>query len=112
MNSSLRSFVNSYLRVVLATLMVDCSHANSSKQHEKQIEVAADIGAQISGGSRSIFGVMVESHLNAGAQKFTPGKDDAAKLAYGQSITDACIGWDDSVSVIDTLAAAVKARRQ
>lgn len=93
-------------------LMVDCSHANSSKQHEKQIEVAADIGAQISGGSRSIFGVMVESHLNAGAQKFTPGKDDAAKLAYGQSITDACIGWDDSVSVIDTLAVAVKARRK
>ena len=93
-------------------LMVDCSHANSSKQHEKQIEVAADIGAQISGGSRSIFGVMVESHLNAGAQKFTPGKDDAAKLAYGQSITDACIGWDDSVGVIDTLAAAVKARRK
>ncbi len=93
-------------------LMVDCSHANSSKQHEKQIEVAADIGAQISAGSRSIFGVMVESHLNAGAQKFTPGKDDAAKLAYGQSITDACIGWDDSVGVIDTLAAAVKARRK
>ena len=95
-----------------ATLMVDCSHANSSKQHEKQIEVAADIGAQISAGSRSIFGVMVESHLNAGAQKFTPGKDDVAKLAYGQSITDACIGWDDSVGVIDTLAAAVKARRK
>jgi 3-deoxy-7-phosphoheptulonate synthase len=95
-----------------ATLMVDCSHANSSKQHQKQIEVAADIGAQISGGSRSIFGVMVESHLNAGAQKFTPGKDDSAKLAYGQSITDACIGWDDSVGVIDTLAAAIKARRK
>ena len=93
-------------------LMVDCSHANSSKQHEKQIEVATDIGAQISAGSRSIFGVMVESHLNAGAQKFTPGKDDSAKLAYGQSITDACIGWDDSVGVIDTLAAAVKARRK
>jgi 3-deoxy-7-phosphoheptulonate synthase len=95
-----------------ATLMVDCSHANSSKQHQKQIEVAADIGAQIAAGSRSIFGVMVESHLNAGAQKFTPGKDDSAKLAYGQSITDACIGWDDSVGVIDTLAAAIKARRK
>ena len=95
-----------------ATLMVDCSHANSSKQHQKQIEVAADIGAQISGGSRSIFGVMVESHLNAGAQKFTPGKDDSTELAYGQSITDACIGWDDSVGVIDTLAAAIKARRK
>jgi 3-deoxy-7-phosphoheptulonate synthase len=95
-----------------AALMVDCSHANSSKQHQKQIEVAADIGAQISAGSSSIFGVMVESHLNAGAQKFTPGKDDAANLAYAQSITDACIGWDDSVGVIDTLAAAIKARRQ
>jgi len=54
---------------------------------------------------------MVESHLNAGAQKFTPGKDDATKLAYGQSITDACIGWDDSTGLIETLAAAVKARR-
>ncbi len=95
-----------------ATLMVDCSHANSSKQHEKQIDVARDIAAQMSGGARRIFGVMVESHLNAGAQKFTPGKDDATKLAYGQSITDACIGWDDSVGVIETLAAAVKARRQ
>ncbi len=95
-----------------ATLMVDCSHANSSKQHEKQIDVARDIAAQLSGGARRIFGVMVESHLHAGAQKFTPGKDDAAKLAYGQSITDACIGWDDSVGVIETLAAAVKARRQ
>ena len=95
-----------------ATLMVDCSHANSSKQHEKQIDVARDIAAQLSGGARRIFGVMVESHLHAGAQKFTPGKDDAAKLAYGQSITDACIGWDDSVGVIETLAAAVKARRK
>ena len=95
-----------------ATLMVDCSHANSSKQHEKQIDVARDIAAQLSGGARRIFGVMVESHLHAGAQKFTPGKDDATKLTYGQSFTDACIGWDDSVGVIDTLAAAVKARRQ
>jgi 3-deoxy-7-phosphoheptulonate synthase len=95
-----------------ATLMVDCSHANSSKQHEKQIDVARDIAAQLSGGARRIFGVMVESHLHAGAQKFTPGKDDATTLTYGQSITDACIGWDDSVGVIETLAAAVKARRQ
>ena len=74
------------------TLMVDCSHANSSKQHEKQVEVAKDIAAQITGGSHRVFGVMVESHLNPGAQKFTPGQDDAAKLAYGQSITDACLG--------------------
>jgi 3-deoxy-7-phosphoheptulonate synthase len=94
-----------------ATLMVDCSHANSSKQHEKQLEVARDIGAQLAAGSTSVFGVMVESHLNAGAQKFTPGKDDAAKLAYGKSITDACLGWDDSLASLEVLSAAVKARR-
>ncbi len=94
-----------------ATLMVDFSHANSSKQHQKQLDVANDIAGQIAGGSRSVFGVMIESHLQAGAQKFTPGKDDPAKLAYGQSITDACLGWDDSVAAIDTLAKAVKQRR-
>jgi 3-deoxy-7-phosphoheptulonate synthase len=93
------------------TLMVDCSHANSSKQFEKQLEVARDIAAQIASGSTSVFGVMVESHLHAGAQKFTPGKDDAAKLAYGQSITDACLGWDDSCAALEVLSAAVKARR-
>ena len=93
------------------TLMVDCSHANSSKQHERQVDVARDIAAQTSGGSRHIFGVMVESHLNAGAQKFTPGQDDAGKLAYGQSITDACLGWDDSLAVLQVLSDAVKTRR-
>ncbi|GAP35058.1 3-deoxy-7-phosphoheptulonate synthase [Piscinibacter sakaiensis] len=93
------------------TLMVDCSHANSSKQHQKQIDVARDIAAQVAGGSRAVFGVMVESHLVAGAQKFTPGKDDPARLQYGQSITDACIGWDDSETVLEVLAQAVKARR-
>ncbi|HYP69745.1 MAG TPA: 3-deoxy-7-phosphoheptulonate synthase [Variovorax sp.] len=93
------------------TLMVDCSHANSSKQYEKQMEVVADIAGQIEGGSRSVFGVMIESHLNSGAQKFTPGKDKVASLEYGKSITDACIGWDDSVGVLDTLARAVKKRR-
>ncbi|WP_372526450.1 3-deoxy-7-phosphoheptulonate synthase, partial [Piscinibacter sp.] len=94
-----------------ATLMVDCSHANSSKQHEKQIDVARDIAAQLAGGSKRIFGVMVESHLNAGAQKFSPGKDNPAKLHYGQSITDACIGWSDSLTVLEVLSQAVKARR-
>ena len=94
-----------------ATLMVDCSHANSSKQHEKQVDVAKDIASQISGGSRSIFGVMVESHLNAGAQKFTPGKDRPDALEYGRSITDACLGWDDSMDCLDVLSQAVKARR-
>jgi 3-deoxy-7-phosphoheptulonate synthase len=94
-----------------ATLMVDCSHANSSKQHQKQIEVARHIGDQIASGSRQVFGVMVESHLAAGAQKFSAGKDDPGQLAYGQSITDACIGWDDSLGVLDVLSNAVKARR-
>ncbi len=94
-----------------ATLMVDCSHANSSKQHEKQIEVARDIGAQIAGGSRQVFGLMVESHLMPGAQKFTPGKDQAGELEYGKSITDACIGWGDSLQVLDGLSESVKARR-
>jgi 3-deoxy-7-phosphoheptulonate synthase len=93
------------------SLMVDCSHANSSKQHERQIDVARDIATQVGGGSRRIFGVMVESHLTGGAQKFSAGKDDPSKLAYGQSITDACIGWDDSTGVLQVLSEAVKARR-
>ena len=94
-----------------ATLMVDCSHANSSKQHQKQIDVAQDIAAQIRSGSHSVFGVMVESHLQGGAQKFSPGQDDVAGLAYGQSITDACLNWDDSAQVLATLSEAVLARR-
>ena len=92
-------------------LMVDFSHANSSKQHEKQLDVAKDIAGQIRAGSHSVFGVMIESHLNAGAQKYTPGKDDQSKLAYGQSITDACLGWDDSLAALDVLAQAVRQRR-
>ena len=94
------------------TLMVDCSHANSSKQHERQVDVARDVAEQLKAGSRCIFGVMVESHLVAGAQKFSAGKDDPAKLAYGQSITDACIGWEHSLEVLDVLGGAVKARRE
>ena len=93
------------------TLMVDCSHANSSKQHERQIEVAKDISNQLASGSKQVFGVMIESHINEGAQKFTPGKDDPAKLQYGTSITDACINWDDSVNVLEILAEGVKKRR-
>ena len=94
-----------------ATLMVDCSHANSSKKFERQLDVANDIAAQIAGGSTSVFGVMVESHLTAGAQKFTPGKDQPGQLAYGQSITDGCLGWDDSLQSLEVLSNAVKARR-
>jgi 3-deoxy-7-phosphoheptulonate synthase len=95
-----------------ATLMVDCSHANSSKQHQKQLDVARDIAAQMAGGSRRVFGVMVESHLTEGAQKFSPGKDSVSALAYGQSITDACLGWEDSQRTLQLLSEAVKVRRE
>ena len=94
-----------------ATLMVDCSHANSSKQHQKQQEVARDVAAQIAGGSRSVFGLMIESNIVAGTQKFTPGKDQPSSLEYGKSITDACLNWEDSLHSLGELAAAVQARR-
>jgi 3-deoxy-7-phosphoheptulonate synthase len=94
-----------------ATLMIDCSHANSSKQHERQVEVARDIAGQIASGSRNVFGVMVESHLVGGAQKFSPGKDQPQSLEYGKSITDACIGWNESLEVLDSLSEAVRQRR-
>jgi 3-deoxy-7-phosphoheptulonate synthase len=89
-------------------LMVDCSHANSAKLHTRQIEVAKEIARQRSskGLDCGIMGVMVESNLVEGAQKFSPG-DDQSKLTAGQSITDACLGWDDSVAVLETLAHSV-----
>ena len=93
------------------TLMVDCSHANSSKQHERQKDVARDIASQVAGGSDSVFGLMIESHIHGGAQKFTPGKDEVSALKYGQSITDACIDWDDSLQTLAVLSQAVQARR-
>jgi 3-deoxy-7-phosphoheptulonate synthase len=95
----------------MPSLMIDCSHANSAKQPSRQVDVAADIAAQIAGGSRHVMGVMIESHLVAGRQAFTPGSDDPAKLAYGQSITDGCLGWDDSVQLLETLDRAVTTRR-
>ena len=93
------------------SVMVDCSHANSHKKHAEQVTVAQDIAQQITNGSNNIFGVMIEGHLKEGAQKFTPGKDDPKQLVYGQSITDACLGWEDSVKALETLAEAVRARR-
>jgi 3-deoxy-7-phosphoheptulonate synthase len=93
------------------TLMVDCSHANSNKQYERQVDVAREIARQVAGGSRRVFGLMVESHLKAGAQKFTPGKDPAQSLEYGKSITDACLGWEDSLQLLGLLSDAVQARR-
>ena len=89
-------------------VMVDCSHANSAKQYRRQVEVAADLARQISGGERRIVGVMVESHLNEGRQDLIEGR----ALAPGVSITDACIGWDDTVPVLRELAAAVRERRK
>jgi 3-deoxy-7-phosphoheptulonate synthase len=88
-------------------LMVDCSHANSAKDHQRQINVAEDIAQQISAGDENIMGVMIESHLVAGRQNVEEDKE----LVYGQSITDACINWDDSVKVLKNLAEAVKQRR-
>jgi 3-deoxy-7-phosphoheptulonate synthase len=88
-------------------LMVDFSHANSSKQYRKQMDVGADIARQMAGGEDRIAGVMVESHLNPGRQDLVPGK----ALEYGVSVTDACIGWDDTVALLDTLAEAVRKRR-
>ena len=90
-----------------ARLMIDASHANSSKKHENQIPVCADIGRQIASGDERIVGVMVESNLVAGRQDLQEG----CALTYGQSITDACIGWDESVAVLEGLADAVKQRR-
>jgi 3-deoxy-7-phosphoheptulonate synthase len=90
--------------------MVDASHANSSKKHENQIPVCEDIGRQIGGGDQRIVGVMVESHLVGGRQDHVQGTP-VENLTYGQSVTDASIGWDDSVTVLETLANAVKQRR-
>jgi 3-deoxy-7-phosphoheptulonate synthase len=89
-------------------LMIDCSHANSSKQYRRQIDVAREVAAQIAGGSRRVIGVMVESHLVEGRQDLTPGRP----LTFGQSITDPCIGWEDSAGVLETLAGAVSQRRR
>ena len=93
-----------------ARLMIDASHANSSKKHENQIPVCEDIGRQMAAGDNRIVGVMVESHINAGRQDHVQGTP-VSDLAYGQSVTDACIGWDDSVKVLETLADAVRKRR-
>jgi 3-deoxy-7-phosphoheptulonate synthase len=89
-------------------VMIDCSHANSSKQHQRQLVVAQDVGHQIAGGDARIVGVMVESHLVEGRQEIAP-RD---KMTYGQSVTDACIHWDDTVTLLRGLADAVQQRRR
>jgi 3-deoxy-7-phosphoheptulonate synthase len=92
---------------VLPVVMVDCSHGNSGKQHDQQPQVAANVAAQVADGSRAIIGVMLESNLVAGAQKHEPDRS----LTYGQSITDACLGFDETVPVLEALAAAAAQRR-
>ncbi|PLW83052.1 3-deoxy-7-phosphoheptulonate synthase [Kineobactrum sediminis] len=91
-----------------ARIMIDASHANSRKIPARQIDVLRDIATQVGRGSRSICGVMVESNLVAGRQDVVAGQS----LTYGQSITDPCIGWDDTVEMLGELAAAVRVRRQ
>jgi 3-deoxy-7-phosphoheptulonate synthase len=88
-------------------LMIDFSHGNSSKNPQKQIDVGRDVAQQVGSGEDRIFGIMAESHLKAGRQDLVPGKE----LVYGQSITDGCIGWEDSRALLETLADAVRKRR-
>lgn len=90
-----------------ARLMIDFSHANSQKRYEQQLAVGRDVAGQISGGDRRIIGAMIESHLQPGRQDVIPGKSPV----YGQSITDACLGWHDSAPLLRQLAAAVRERR-
>ncbi len=88
-------------------IMIDFSHANSSKQFKRQLDVSTDVSEQMAAGDKSIFGVMIESHLVEGRQDIV----DGGAAVYGQSVTDACIGWDDTEMVLRQLADAVKARR-
>ncbi|MDR1064233.1 MAG: 3-deoxy-7-phosphoheptulonate synthase AroG [Azoarcus sp.] len=92
---------------VLSSVMVDFSHANSRKQHRLQIDVARDVAAQLAAGEERIVGAMVESHLKEGRQDLSPDVEPE----YGKSITDACIGWEDSITVLDLLADGVRRRR-
>lgn len=93
-------------------LMVDCSHGNSNKDFRNQPIVAADIAEQISNGENRIFWVMLESHIEEGSQKFTPGQDNPNQLNPNQSITDACIGWGETVETLEILSQSVNARRK
>ena len=90
-----------------ARVMVDFSHGNSRKDYKRQVDVAQDVAAQLAAGEDRIFGAMVESHLKEGRQDLVPGKP----LEHGKSITDACLGWEDSLAVMDILAQGVRARR-
>jgi len=106
--ASVQAAANALQKEGLApNIMIDFSHANCLKQYQKQMDVGCDVAEQIAGGDQRIFGVMIESHLVAGNQKLETGK----QLVYGQSITDPCLGWEDSVVLIGELAEAVRKRR-
>jgi 3-deoxy-7-phosphoheptulonate synthase len=92
---------------VAERVMVDASHGNSERDPQKQLEVVRELGAQVAEGQRGIVGVMVESFLVAGRQELA----ESSKLTFGQSITDPCIGWEETERALDDLAAAVRARR-
>jgi 3-deoxy-7-phosphoheptulonate synthase len=92
---------------LMANIMIDFSHANSMKQCHRQLLVGEDVAGQIAGGDNRIIGAMIESHLVAGRQDVT----SAQPLVYGQSITDACLGWEDTVDLLKVLADAVIKRR-
>jgi 3-deoxy-7-phosphoheptulonate synthase len=114
-----RSSVNYTAQAVAATcaklendglkpnVMIDCSHANSNKDHTRQGAVCREVASQVAGGDRRIIGVMLESNLVAGAQKLEPGRT----LTHGQSITDACMGWHETAGLLHDLADAVRAGR-
>ena len=96
------------------SLMIDCSHGNSQKNHLNQLKVAADIATQLKNNgsdstAKNINGVMIESNLVGGRQNLT---DDPTALVYGQSITDSCLSWDDTISLLDTLRGAIQERRK
>ena len=91
---------------VNARVMIDCSHANSNKDYKRQGAVSRDVAAQIRSGSQQVMGVMLESNLVEGSQKLVNG----STLVYGQSITDACVGWDETYELLGELASAVRER--
>ncbi len=90
-------------------LMIDCSHGNSGKDHRRQPTTAREVAAQLAAGSRAIFGVMLESHLVEGRQEITAGRSG---LRYGQSVTDACMGWETTRALLEELAEAARQRRR
>ena len=107
--SSVEAACNVLLSSGLAPkVMIDCSHANSSRQYQLQLDVAQNVSEQLANGDQRIIGLMVESHLVEGRQDHTPG----CTLEYGKSITDACLGWDATLTLLESLALGVQARRK